>query len=100
MITSFASLFVQNPAAIAAVAGLFFGAYLLAHRSSRRGRSGWLLLPAVVWALWALWELNIVLFSPEADIRVDLLLIVPLVLAASVIGGVMLFVPRRPPASA
>ncbi len=93
-------LFVQNPPMIALVAGLFFGAYLLARRSARRGRSRWLLWPTVTWAAWALWELAIVLFSPEADIRVDLLLIVPLVLIASVIGILMLFVPRKPSAPA
>jgi hypothetical protein len=95
-----ASLFVNNPAVIFLVAGLFFGGYLLARRSTRTRQAKWLLLPAVAWTLWAAWELAIILYSPEADIRVELLLIIPLVLIASVAGIIMVFVPRKPAASA
>lgn len=93
------NLFVNNPAVILLVAGLFFAGYLLVRRSTRARQAKWLLWPAVVWSLWAIWELAIVLFSPEADMRVDLLLIVPLVLIVSAAGIIMLFVPRKPAAS-
>ena len=83
-------LLVQNPLAIAVIAGIFFVAYLVVHRALGHAQAGWLLLPGTAWALWALWELNIVLYSPEADIRVDLLLIAPLLLVLSVISIVLL----------
>ncbi len=88
-------LLVQNPTAIAFVAAIFLVAYLVVPRAAGHFQARWLLLPAIAWALWALWELNIVLFSPEADIRVDLLLIVPLVLIASALGIIMVFVSRN-----
>lgn len=89
-------LFVHNPAVIFLVAGFFFAGYLLARRSAPSRQAKWLLLPAVAWTLWAAWELGIVLFSPEANIRIDLLLIIPVVLLLSIVGIVMVFVPRRP----
>ena len=90
-----ANLFVGNPAAIFLVGGLFFGAYWLLRRSTAIARPRALLWPATGWTLWAAWELLVMLLTPEADIRVDLLLIVPLLLIVSAAGLVMLFVPRR-----
>ena len=55
---------------------------------------GFLIIPAVAWLLWAAWEWAILTFSPEADIRVDLLIIIPLVMIASAAGLVLPFVPR------
>lgn len=91
-------LFVHNPAVIFLVAGFFFAGYLLMRRSAPTRRAKWLLLPATAWTFWAAWELVIVLFSPEANIRIDLLLIIPLVLILSIVGIVMVFVPRKPDA--
>ncbi len=90
------ALFIQKPATIFLVAGLFFGAYLLLRNSASIARPKALLWPASVWTLWAAWELGIVLMTPEADIRVDLFLILPLVLIVSVVGVILLFVRRRP----
>ena len=87
--------FIQNPALIALIGGLFFVAYLLLRGKPER-RSSALLVPATAWLLWALWEWAIVVFSPEADIRVDLLLIIPLVLVASGYGIAALFFKRKP----
>ena len=92
-------LFVNNSGVIFLVAGLFFGGYLLMRRSTRIHWPKWLLLLAVAWTLWAAWELAVVVFSPEADIRVDLLLVIPLVLIASGVGIIMVFVPHKPSAS-
>ena len=61
-------------------------------------RSGALLVPATAWLLWALWEWVIAVFSPEADIRVDLLLIIPIVLILSGFGIAALFFKRTPAA--
>lgn len=87
-------VFVQNPLLIALIAGLFFGAYLLL-RANAALRSRALLIPATAWLAWAVWEWAIVQFSPQADIRVDLLLIVPLVLVLSVVGSAGLFWKRK-----
>ena len=53
-----------------------------------------LLWVALAWVLWAAWEFAVVCFSPEADMRVDLLLIIPAVLIASVVGFILVFWPR------
>ncbi len=87
--------FIQNPALIALIGGLFFVAYLLLRGKPER-RSSALLVPATAWLLWALWEWAVLVFSPEANIRVDLLLIIPLVLIASGFGIAALFFKRKP----
>ena len=89
------NLFVQNPAGIFLVSGIFFGIYFLLRNASAAVRPRPLLWVALAWALWAAWEFAVVRFSPEADIRVDLLLIVPVVLIASVAGVIAVFWPRR-----
>jgi hypothetical protein len=45
-----------------------------------------LLIPTVGWGLFAVWEWAVRTFSPEANIRVDLLCLIPGVLIASVAG--------------
>jgi hypothetical protein len=87
--------FVQNPAWIALIGGLFFVAYLFLRGNPQR-RSRALLVPATAWLLWAVWEWAITVFSPEANIRVDLLLIIPVVLIASGFGIAALFFKRTP----
>ncbi len=89
--------FVNNPALIAVPAGLFFGAYLLLrNRTWTQGRRiNALLVAATAWMAWAIWEWAVTIFSPEANIRVDLLLLIPLVLIASLAGVVLLFVPKK-----
>ncbi len=89
------NLFIQNPAWLALIAGLFFVAYLLLRNNPLR-RSRALLVPATAWLLWAVWEWGIVTFSPEANIRVDLLLIIPVVIIASGFGIAALFFRRTP----
>lgn len=69
--------FIQNPALVALIGGLFFVAYLLLRGNPAR-RSSALLVPATAWLIWTVWEWAVLVFSPEADIRVDLLLIIPL----------------------
>jgi hypothetical protein len=54
-----------------------------------------LLWAALAWAVWAAWEFAIVRFSPEANIRVDLLLIIPVVIGLSIAAIVLLFIKRR-----
>lgn len=78
--------FIQNPAGIFLVSGLFFAAYMLTKGKSMIANPKGLLWPATAWAIWAIWEFLIVWFSPEANIRVDLLLIVPII-AISILWG-------------
>ena len=48
-----------------------------------------LLIPAIAWLLYAVWEWVVTRSSPEANIRVDLLLIIPIVIIATIVGIVM-----------
>jgi len=86
------AVFVWHPERSALVAVLFLVLWLLVR--SRRGRSTTrraqaLLIPAVAWGLYAVWEWALTHWSPEADIRVDLLVIIPLLLLATIIGIIM-----------
>lgn len=74
-----ASLFVGKPPNILAVATLFLVGYLILRFTSfgagRRPRA--LLLAAGAWTLYAVWEWLVQVRTPEANIRVDLILIWP-----------------------
>lgn len=73
-------LFVQKPLNSLIVAVLFFvgsrvlGSTEFGQNSNPRA----LLMPAIAWALYAVWELVVMLRTPEANIRVDLLMIYPI----------------------
>ena len=80
-----AEIFPGQPPRIAAVAVVFLAAYL-ATRFIRRGenrRSLWLLRAAFAWSAYALWEALVLVATPEANIRVDLLLIWPVLALVS-----------------
>lgn len=74
-----ASLFVGKPLGILAVAVFFLAGYLVlrctALGTGRHPR--WLLAAAGVWGLYAAWEGLVLIRTPEANIRVDLLVIWP-----------------------
>jgi hypothetical protein len=80
-----ASLFVGKPLNILLVAALFFAGYLVLRQSSvAAGRRPHALLAAVVaWAVYAAWEWAVQIRTPEANIRVDLLLIWPVLAIVS-----------------
>ncbi len=73
------SMFVGNPPGILAVAALLLAGYLAlrftALGAGRRPR--WLLAAAGAWGLYAAWEWLVLVRTPEANIRVDLLLVWP-----------------------
>ncbi len=73
------SLFVGKPLSIVAVAAAFLALYLaIRHTNTRQRRSvRWPLAAAIAWATYAAWEWLVLVKTPEADIRVDLLLIYP-----------------------
>ncbi len=94
--TFLAFLFVAKPFNILIVAVLFFSGYLwqgsTKDGSHRRLRS--LLIASIAWLLYAGWELLVLIRTPEANIRVDLLVIWP-VLAILSIWAILSFFMRR-----
>ena len=85
MIEWLASLFVGKPLNIAAVAAVLFVGFL-ALRASALGatRHPRMLLMAVAgWLLYAAWEWLVQVRTPEANIRVDLLIIWPVLAVLS-----------------
>jgi hypothetical protein len=62
-----------------AIAGVLFWLW-------RRSGRTFVLVAAILWLAYALWEFAVQIFSPEANIRVDLLLFHPILLIAGVIG--------------
>lgn len=82
-----ASLFVQRPLNILAVAVVFVVGFIALRASAWVGtrHPAALLVPAVGWALYALWEWLVMVRTPEANIRVDLMVIWPVLLILSVV---------------
>jgi hypothetical protein len=82
------SLFVGKPKNILAAAVVFFAGYLAlrftALEISRHPRP--LLIASVAWALYAAWEWLVQIKTPEANIRVDLLGIWPVLAIISAWG--------------
>lgn len=73
------ALFTGKPQNVLAVSGLFLVGYA-ALRFTTLGvglEPGSLLVAAVAWAVYAAWEWLVLVRTPEANIRVDLLLIWP-----------------------
>ena len=86
MMETLSTLLVGRPFIILAVAVLFFAAFFLLGRSAfgvaRQPRA--LLVPAVFWTFYAAWEWLVMIKTPEANIRVDLLVIWPVLLIVSI----------------
>lgn len=83
-----ASIFVGRPLNILAVALVFLAGHLLlrftALGAGRHPRP--LLWAAAAWAAYAAWEWLVKVRTPEANIRVDLLLIWPVLMIASIVA--------------
>lgn len=81
-----ASLFVQRPLNILVVAVVFVVGFIALRASAWGGtrHAAALLVPAVGWGLYALWEWLVMVRTPEANIRVDLMVIWPVLLILSV----------------
>jgi len=78
-------LFVGKPLSIVTVAGLWLVGYVVMRRIApgRHRQSRWLLLSASLWGLYAAWEWLVLSNTPDANIRVDLLLIWPILASLS-----------------
>jgi hypothetical protein len=82
--------FVWQPGRVAAVAGAFLLAFIacvVLERINHRFRSWPLFAATVLWGLYALWEW--LAFEKRWNIRVDLLLIYPLLFGASITALVL-----------
>jgi hypothetical protein len=89
--------FIQHPERSALVAGVFFALWLGLWMGTGRGttlRDLALLIPATSWGLYAIWEWAVNRFSPEADIRFDLLIIFPLLIIAAIAGMALALIGR------
>lgn len=82
------ALFVGKPVTILAFAALICVAGIALHSQPERKLKGRpLFAVAGAWTVYALWEWLVMIWTPEANIRVDLLLIWP-VLASFTLWGV------------
>ena len=81
-----AAFFVHKPVNILIVAAVFFVGFLvLRYAAFAAGKQAWaLLVPAVGWALYAAWEWLVMTKTPEANIRIDLMVIWPVLLVLSI----------------
>jgi hypothetical protein len=81
-----ASLFIGKPVSILTVAAVFLVTYILQRYigfgSKRHPRS--LLVVAIAWVVYATWEWLILFHTPEANIRVDLMVIWPILFLVSI----------------
>ena len=85
--------FVWHPGRIAIVAGIFFltFVFLLLVRLYFRKLNPWpLLIPTVAWSLFAVWEMHCM--AKGYNIRVDLLLVSPILLLGTLGGIIGVFV--------
>ena len=81
-----ATFFVNKPLHIAGIAALFLAGFLvLRFTAAGEGKHpGALLVPTLAWGVYALWEFLVTKKTPDADIRVDLLVLWPVLLILSV----------------
>lgn len=88
---------VQQPLHIFLVAGMFFLVWLLLRRKSGKfsRRTNALRVPAFAWLAYAAWEWLVLVMTPDANIRVDLLLILPIVALATLWPVVRAMFPGR-----
>lgn len=75
----------HKPLNILIAAVVFFVGFIALRASAWGGarQPAVLLVPAVGWGLYALWEWTVMVRTPEANIRVDLMIIWPVLLILS-----------------
>lgn len=89
----FASLFVGKPLNILIVAAVFLLMYLIVRFvvSSASLHSNPLLMISIAWGVYAVWEWLVITQTPEANIRVDLLVIWPILAVLTVWQTIRIF---------
>ena len=92
-----ASLFVGQPLTIAVIGLLLLVAYgVISRLPLGRGRNlRPFLIAGIAWGIYASWEWLVLIRTPEADIRVDLLLIWPILAIISLWAIIQLVIVRR-----
>ena len=94
---TFTNFFAGQPLVQLVIGVVFLIAYFLT-KNNPNLRAKALLTPAILWLAWAVWEWAILRFSPEANIRVDLLIILPVTLIVSIVAVIMFFLkPKTSP---
>ena len=90
MIEGLAGWLVGQPLRILLIAAAHAALWAIARASRLRGvpRTNALWIPALAWLAYAGWEWLVVVRSPDANIRVDLLLIWPAVALATLWGWI------------
>ena len=90
MIEGLVGWLVGPPLRILLIAAAHAGLWAVARASRLRGapRTNALWIPALAWLAYAGWEWLVVVRSPDANIRVDLLLIWPAVALATLWGWI------------
>jgi hypothetical protein len=83
-LVGFIAWFVQHPLRILALAALYVAAWAVLRRGRSERRANSLLWPAAFCLVFAGWEWLVLVRTPEADIRIDLLLIWPALLLLSI----------------
>jgi hypothetical protein len=86
------TIFVEHPERSALIAGIFFVLWLLLRNRGASGnpwRDRGLLISATAWSLYAIYEFVVNWVTPEADMRIDMLVIVPILLVATIVGIVL-----------
>jgi hypothetical protein len=85
------NLLVAKPLSIFGIACVFFIAYLIVRNFSHRRSAKYLGLTAILWLLYACWEFWVQFKTPDANIRVDLFIIWPVIFCLSLSSIILLF---------
>ncbi len=90
----FIGWFVQHPMRILALGGIYVAGWGVLRRAMPGRRANALLVPAAYCAAFAAWEWLVTVKTPDANIRVDLLLIWPVLLLLTLWSMWRAFHPR------
>lgn len=92
--SEFIGWFVQHPLRILALGGIYVAGWGVLRRALPGRRTNALLAPAAYCVAFAMWEWLITVRTPDANIRVDLLLIWPVLLMLTLWSGWRALRPR------
>ena len=85
------NLLVAKPLSIFGIACIFFIGYLIVRNFSHQHSAKYLGLTSILWLLYALWEFWVQFKTPQADIRIDLLIIWPVIFMLTFVSTLLLF---------
>lgn len=85
------NLLVAKPLSIFGIACIFFIGYLIVRNFSHQHSAKYLGLTSILWLLYACWEFWVQFKTPQADIRIDLLIIWPVIFILTFVSTLLLF---------